>query len=81
MKKRPRKPRPPAPLSTSVPSSWTGTPQEWRECKRSEWSVVVRALDKFTWGSAYVPAGDDLYQVQRAVARITEAMNENWVLR
>ena len=69
------------PLSTQLPSGWKGTPEEWRASKRGEWQLVVRALDKFEWGSAYVPVGDDLFQVQRAVCRITEALSEDWVLR
>jgi hypothetical protein len=68
-------------LATQVPNGWPGTPQEWRQKKRGEWALVMRALDTFGWGAAYVPCGDDLFQLNRAAARITEALDEEWVLR
>lgn len=66
-------------LPLQVPHSWDGTLDEWRMAKRGEWANVVRAIDVFAFGAAYVPAGTDFYQMQRAANRITEAMNEDWI--
>ena len=32
---------------------------EWRLKKRQEWAAVMRALDRFEYGSAYTPVGGD----------------------
>ena len=69
------------PLVTQVPSSWNGTAAEWRMHKRGEWQQIVRAMDQFQWGCAYVPVGTDFYYMQRAAQRITEALSEDWVFQ
>lgn len=77
--KRKRQPALQKPRPVQVPDSWGGTVGEWRALKRTEWAVVERAFEKFLWGAAYVPAGDDLYQMQRAVDRMSKAMAEDWI--
>jgi hypothetical protein len=53
--------------------------EDWRAKKRQEWRTVMSALDLFAYGSAYTPAGNDLYELQKAADRIREAMVEDWV--
>jgi hypothetical protein len=71
----------PKPLATQVPNSWKGTGAEWRMFKRGEWQQVVRAMSQFEFGCAYTPVGSDFYYMQRAAARISEAMCEDWVFQ
>ena len=47
--------------------------------KRAEWQAVMTALETFTVGSAYTPAGRDLVELQRLAEEIGEAMGEDWV--
>ena len=53
--------------------------EDWRQKKRQEWGSVVRAVELFNFGCAYTPAGNDLYEIQKAMGRISEAMDEEWV--
>lgn len=56
------------------------TPEEWRGLKRKEWREVTQALERYHWGSAYCPAGDALYHLQRLAMQITAAMEaEDWI--
>jgi hypothetical protein len=52
---------------------------EWRLKKRQEWRVVMNALALFTYGCGYTPAGNDLYELQRAADRINAALDADWV--
>lgn len=52
---------------------------EWQTKKRQEWRAVMSALCQFEWGSAYTPAGGDLYAIHRAANRIKDAMAKDWV--
>ena len=52
---------------------------EWQTKKRQEWKNVNRALQLFEFGAAFTPAGEDLYEMRKAAARIAEAMAEDWV--
>lgn len=53
--------------------------EDWRLKKRQQWHVVMNALNLFTYGSAYTPTGNDLYELQKSADRIKEAMEEDWV--
>lgn len=53
--------------------------EDWRAKKRQEWRQVLNALDLFTYGCAYTPAGNDLYEMQKAADRVKESMEEDWV--
>lgn len=53
--------------------------EDWRAKKRQEWKEVVRALDRFRFGCAYTPISDEVYHMDRAVARANEAMSEDWI--
>ena len=56
------------------------TPEEWRALKRTEWREVRQALDRFAYGSAYVPAYSALYSLGRLAQQITEAIEApNWI--
>ncbi len=52
---------------------------EWRAKKRTEWKHLMAALSLFTYGSAYTPAGNDLFEIQKAADRISESMKDEWV--
>ena len=52
---------------------------DWRQKKRMEWRDVLTAFDKFGWGVAYVPVGTDYYEIERALNRIAENMQSDWV--
>ena len=52
---------------------------EWRLKKRQQWKAVINALDLFTYGCAYTPAGNDLFEMQKAADRINEIMAVDWV--
>lgn len=55
------------------------TIEDWRLKKRQEWRAVMSALELFTFGSAYTPTGNDLYELQRSADRIARAMKDDWV--
>jgi hypothetical protein len=52
---------------------------EWRLKKRQQWRAVMNAMSLFTYGCAYTPAGNDLYEMQKAADRINDAMQADWV--
>lgn len=61
------------------PAHIGGTPEEWRNKKRQEWREVMFALDRFNYGSAYVPAQAEFWRLQREAHRIAEAINaQGW---
>ena len=65
---------------TVFPAHLGTTPQAWRAVKRQEWLEVIQALDRFMYGSAYVPARGALYTLSKEAERITKAMEQaNWV--
>lgn len=53
--------------------------EDWRLKKRQEWWAVVHALELFSYGSAYTPTGNDLYEMEKAANRIKESMADDWV--
>lgn len=55
------------------------TIEEWRLKKRQEWRAVVTAIEKFTYGCAYTPTGNDFYELTRTSERITETLKDDWV--
>lgn len=55
------------------------TIEDWRLKKRQEWRAVKHAVSLFDFGSAYTPAGNDLYEIQKAVKRISESMDADWI--
>ena len=56
------------------------TPEEWRGLKRMQWRQVTQALERFQYGSAYVPACNVLYDVQRLAQQVTEAIEaDDWI--
>ena len=52
---------------------------EWRLKKRQEWAALMRALDRFEYGSAYTPVGGDAYDLRVTANRITGALAQDWV--
>lgn len=70
-----RKPREGDPI---VPTNWDGTPEQWKEKKKEEFRVLVVALDKFNYGSAYVPQDVHLalWDVQRGIHRMKIGMDQ-----
>ena len=52
---------------------------EWQAKKLAEWEAVMTALESFTIGSAYTPAGRDLVDLQRLAEEIDDAMGGVWV--
>lgn len=56
------------------------SPEEWRALKRTEWREVRQALERYSQGSAYTPAGPALYKLQRLADQLTEALEaEGWI--
>lgn len=56
------------------------TPEEWRGLKRMEWREVTQALERFQYGSAYVPSYGVLYEIQKLVMQMTQSMEaEDWI--
>lgn len=51
----------------------------WRQKKRQQWNDVVRAVNAFEYGSAYTPAGNDLFELQRRLRSIADALEGDWV--
>jgi hypothetical protein len=48
----------------------------WIHRKQQEFVVLKNALQRFEWGSAYIPEGcwSELYHIRRAVDRMDEPM-------
>lgn len=62
------------------PPHLQSAPDEWRAKKRQEWREVMFALDRFAYGSAYVPAQAPLYELARLAHQIKEAVDaDGWV--
>ncbi len=55
------------------------TIEDWRVKKRQEWRAVMDAIRRFDFGSAYTPVGHDLFDVHRAVNRINDTLDVDWV--
>ena len=56
------------------------TQDEWRALKRTEWREVVQAVERYNYGSAYTPAYGALYEMQRAMRQVTEAIEApDWI--
>lgn len=53
--------------------------EDWRTRKRQQWRVILNAVDLFTYGSAYTPVGADLYEMTKAMNRISVEMEDDWV--
>ena len=65
---------------STFPRHLSSTPEEWRALKRTEWRAVMHALDRYGYGSAYVPGGSELYFLQKAARRISEAIEAaDWI--
>jgi len=52
---------------------------DWRLKKRQEWKAVMSALDRYGFGAAYTPGGNDFYELQRSAARVADALQDDWV--
>lgn len=62
------------------PAHLGGTPEDWRALKRTQWLEVMQALDRFMYGSAYVPARAALWTLVQEAERVTEAMKQkDWI--
>jgi hypothetical protein len=80
-RRRQRPPRqPPSADDRSYPAEYLGgTAHEWRQMKRQEWKAVLDALSRFEVGSAYTPAGADLYYLRREADRIWDNLQGEWI--
>jgi len=62
------------------PAHLSTTPEEWRALKRTEWREVRQALNRFYYGSAYVPAASALYKLGQLAEEVTEAIEApDWI--
>jgi hypothetical protein len=62
------------------PEKHLGVPVgQWRQKKRQEWKLLMNALSTFTYGCAYTPTHQDLYELQKLAVRIEEDLQGNWV--
>jgi len=55
------------------------TAAEWRQQKRQEWKAVVDAVSVFEHGAAYTPTGTDVHWIRRAVDRVWENLQGDWI--
>lgn len=64
----------------AFPAHLQSTPEEWRALKRQEWREVMAALERFDFGSAYVPMSAERYKLRQLAWQIQDAvMAEGWV--
>lgn len=62
------------------PPHLQSTPEEWRALKRQEWREVQAALQRFTYGCAFVPGSAELYKLAQLAGQIEDMlMAEGWV--
>ena len=68
------------PRRSVFPAHLQTTPEKWRTKKQQEWAEVMGAMDRYSYGAAYVPAKSALYQLGQLARQIKEALNrKDWV--
>jgi hypothetical protein len=62
------------------PAHLATTPEDWRALKQQEWREVLAALQRYQYGSAYVPAQAELWKLHQLVEAITKQIEPpDWV--
>ena len=79
--KRGQRPKPKKRVAVNrFPKHLCTTATNWRNKKRTEWADVMAALDRFSFGTAYVPLSREFYAIKAISRNIEEVLaRKDWV--